>query len=159
MKQQSKDNCNNFQAQTQIFNLNVYSNDSKEKEIDFKENYVVNIHNKVFGSKFAIEVRPKKGKWHPFFVGIPIIEEIEIEPKLEYNIPGRVPFGGSVVFERRKKSEDNKWLLIIGNEIVSDEKSCFIICKKLPTKVIFGETDDNTKRKKYLFNLDKINIC
>lgn len=103
------------------------------------EPYVLKVHKS--GGQFMIEMRPRAGSWSPFIAGIPLAEKDRVSPHLHHGAANRPPTGiimTSLFGYREGTSNGRKlWCISASNE-ATPTQSYYLICKSLPTFLIFG---------------------
>ncbi len=105
---------------------------------------------------YAIEMRPRAGTWSPFIAGVPVNEKDRILPRLHYGASGRPPRGtfSTVLFgySEAVSSDGNWWLLSATNE-ATPTQSYYLLCKQLPSLLVFGVEGGSPQYQKNLKNL------
>lgn len=105
------------------------------------EPYALTIH-KLGDERYAIEVRPRAGTWAPFLAGIPINEKDCVSPHLHHAAAKHVPTGivATVLHGPTggRISDDGRWWLLFAANEATPTQSYYILCKKLPSLLIFG---------------------
>ena len=109
------------------------------------EPYALAIHKsgRPSDNRYAIEVRPRAGTWAPFFVAIPLNEKDNVSPRLHHGPANRNPMDAAILctnlYNSRSGSSGNGrlWIESAGNE-ATPTQSYYILCKKLPSTLIFG---------------------
>jgi len=107
--------------------------------------YVITVHklNRSDEIKLAIEVRPRAGTWSPFLAAVPIDEKNRTLPntlpKLYHGPANRTDFGVGILFGVREgvSSNGKLWMISADNE-ATPTQSYYIICKELPSFLLFG---------------------
>ena len=108
------------------------------------EPYSLTIHQDEGQSKpYSVELRPRPGaaKWSPFLAAVPADEAKQIDPGI---LPGpkNRPFRGAMVSHpTRGYSHDGNWYVMTASDEASPEKSYYLICRDLPSKLVFGNED------------------
>lgn len=105
------------------------------------EPYDLTIHklDKPINEKsLAIELRPRAGTWAPFIVGIPIDEKESASPHLLHGPAKRVATTCIIYGGGGKISIDGKFWLLTANNEATPTQSYYLICKRLPSLLIFG---------------------
>lgn len=116
------------------------------------EPYTLIIHesSKPSDDRRAIEVRPRGGTWAPFFAAIPLNEKNQVSPRLRHGPAKRNPMEEKVLSiflsnSRSGPSGDGRlWIESAGNE-ATPTQSYYILCKKLPSLLIFGVEGSSTQ--------------
>jgi hypothetical protein len=113
-------------------------------EKKYIEPYDLTIHKlgeQLGGESYAIEVRPRAGTWAPFLAGIPLKEKESVSPHLYHGAAKRPPigtFGGMLLNHYEGVSQDSRlWLIAAANE-ATPTQSYYILCRKLPSLLVFG---------------------
>jgi len=105
------------------------------------EPYALTIHE-LGDERYAIEVRPRGGTWAPFIAGIPMSDKVRVSPRLHHGAAKRPPTGGiitTVLFgSGGQVSTDGKWWLLFAANEATPTQSYYVICKNLPSQLIFG---------------------
>jgi hypothetical protein len=96
--------------------------------------FVHALHN--VGGKDVLEVRPRSGRWHPFFVLLPT-SEID---KLSVVFPGPSghPAGTGMVHHREIATYDGAWKGMETENLVDSANSAYIWLNSLPSSIRFG---------------------
>jgi len=102
--------------------------------------------------RFAIEVRPRAGSWHPFFAAIPKAEKKAVNPNILPGPRGRPPEGGMLMMTGDGPSDDGNWWITFAANEATPTTSYFIYCDTLPTRVGFGV---HNGQPQYLHLLDR----
>lgn len=88
--------------------------------------------------RFYIELRPRAGRWHPFFMGVPVAEEAAVDPNVIVGPSGQVPSAAMVHVQTGLPPQLDGWAVrYVGNEI-TPTTSAYIQCTVLPSRVLFG---------------------
>ncbi len=87
----------------------------------------------------AIEVRPRAGVWAPVVAGIPLAEKEQVQPFIMIG-PRDLPTDSGILMTRGQDgpSQDNSWWMVHAENQSTPTESCYVWCKELPTRLIFG---------------------
>jgi hypothetical protein len=89
--------------------------------------------------RYMIELRPRAGTWLPFFLGIPIEEKELVDPKIAHGAPGlKSPPLSVLIGVASGQSQNGKLYTISVNQEATPTRSFYFICKKLPSRLVFG---------------------
>jgi len=89
-------------------------------------------------NKYALEVRPRAGVWSTFIIAIPFTEKDKVSPHIRHGSSNKVP-GTSILHSSGKgQSNDGKWYHMNAGNEASPTQSYYMLCKELPSKIIFG---------------------
>lgn len=90
------------------------------------------------GNRFAIEMRPRAGTWSPFIAAIPGDERESVSPRLRHGPAGHIPRTSVLHGSGESMSDDEKVWMINASNQATPTQSYYILCKKLPSTLIFG---------------------
>jgi hypothetical protein len=94
--------------------------------------------NSAVGHRLAIEVRPRAGKWSPFFAAVPLSEKDRVQPHIMHGPRGRVPQGGALFNTGEAPSSNNAWWVMFAQNEATPTQSYYIYCDELPSRLAFG---------------------
>ncbi|NQX52277.1 hypothetical protein HQN86_01490 [Pedobacter panaciterrae] len=91
-----------------------------------------------------MELRPRAGTWMPGFDAIPIQEKTVVQPAIRFAGRGHMPTSmkALLINSFQKPSEDNEWFVVGQATEASPTISMFFFYKQLPSKILFGGTND-----------------
>jgi len=92
---------------------------------------------------YVIELRPRAGTWSPFIIAIPLEEKDIVSLNIKHGPANdRNPRGMACMLSTRCIADPTGryWIWSVGNE-ATPTQSYYIICKKLPSILIFGQED------------------
>lgn len=90
--------------------------------------------------RYIIEIHPTSTTWSTVIVGIPYGEKDNVKLNIQTgsNYSRLVPTSKSPP----EQSDDKVWWYMKGYEVISPAKSCYILCDRLPSKLLFGKFDE-----------------
>lgn len=100
--------------------------------------YELKVHQK--WGKHVIELRPRAGQWGICLVAVPLPEKQAMEPSLLFGPRGNPP-DVSQLMGGQEASPDKLWWVMSCQNGVNPSHSCYLVCKKLPSQVVFGPHD------------------
>lgn len=112
-----------------------------DRPVQNLEPFYIQIHEKS-PSQFFIEIRPRAGTWHPFFVTIPKEEKELVGGSLWIAPAGRPDllikiFCSLGPLEGSPAGDSDRWAFGL-QEDITPAKSAFLMCNVLPSNIVFG---------------------
>ncbi len=87
----------------------------------------------------VIELRPRAGIWQPFTFSIPLRETDRVKPELYYGPKNNVPRKRELKGYNESQTQTGDLFTLHAHNAASVTHSYFIKCRKLPSKIIFGQ--------------------
>ena len=106
--------------------------------------YYVHVHQMAVAG-FAIEVRPRAGNWTPTVLAVPVSEVDRVQPRIAHGPAGRLPCGMQVLFGTGTRQQGG-WHVMSAQNEATPTMSYFLLCKSMPSSLVFGEDSDANRR-------------